>query len=62
MSKQTLLKTISWNVIATLSIVIGLRLYTGDWSLTGIMLFFSFIYFPIVYYLHEKVWSRKSKE
>jgi len=54
---RTILKTVTWRIIATITAVIVTYYYTHDWRLSlvagGVMAIFKTIF----YYIHERVWN-----
>lgn len=58
MRGKLLYKTVTWNIIAALSGIIGVRLHTGEWSATPLLIGMAVFYYPVAYYIHELVWKR----
>lgn len=54
---RSLLKAISWRIVATLTTVFLVILFSRDWTLGGIVGIFEFILKIIVYYVHERFWN-----
>jgi len=55
--KKTIFKTISWRIIATITTMILVFIFTGDLVVTLGIGFFDFLIKSIVYYVHERVWN-----
>ena len=49
--KRSILKTITWGIVATTDTILIARLLTGSWEF-GLL-----ISLVILYYLHERTWS-----
>lgn len=56
--KRTLVKTITFRVAATLSALIIVYAYTGDWRMAGIVGAIDAVSKSIIYYFHERIWTR----
>lgn len=54
--KESLLKTASWRVLATLITGIVVFIYTGEIKEAGIMTITAAIILTIAYYFHERFW------
>jgi len=55
---RTVLKTISWRIMATVDTIIISYLITGKISLALSIGFFEFITKLILYYIHERLWNK----
>jgi len=55
---RSLLKTTSWRVIATLTTVILVYIFTGNLSISLGVGSLEVITKTVLYYLHERAWSR----
>jgi uncharacterized membrane protein len=56
--KKSIVKTISWRVVATLTTMTLAYLFIGDVTIALEIGFFEVILKMIFYYVHERVWSR----
>ena len=56
--KRTLAKTITFRIIATITTVILVLTFTGDYALAGIIGVLDVISKLVIYYLHERVWHK----
>jgi len=57
---RTILKTITWRILATITALLVTYYYTKDWKLSltvGLVMAF---YKTILYYIHERVWNKIS--
>ena len=54
--KESLLKTASWRVLATLITGTVVFIYTGEIKEAGIMTTIAAVILTIVYYFHERFW------
>ncbi|MEM3627805.1 MAG: DUF2061 domain-containing protein [Candidatus Bathyarchaeia archaeon] len=55
---RSLVKAISWRIVATLTTIILVVIFSkGDWSLGGIVGISELILKTVVYYFHERVWN-----
>jgi len=55
--KRTIIKTISWRIIVTLTTMILVFIYTGNLVITLGIGLFDFLSKFIIYYAHERVWN-----
>ena len=56
--KRTLVKTITWRVIATLTTVLTIYFWTNDWSVALGSGLAANALKTILYYVHERAWNR----
>lgn len=56
--KRSITKTISWRVLATLTTMMLVFIFTGDLSLMVGVGFFEVILKMIIYYFHERTWDK----
>ncbi len=54
---RSLVKTLSWRIIATLVTFVGLGLLTGDWLLSTSMAVVINVVKMVLYYGHERLWE-----
>jgi uncharacterized membrane protein len=54
---RSLVKAISWRVVATLTTILLVVVFSSDWTLGGIVGISELITKTIVYYLHERFWN-----
>jgi len=57
LNKRTIMKTVSWRIIATLTTMILVFIYTGNLAITFGVGFFDFLSKFIIYYGHERIWN-----
>ncbi len=55
--KRTIIKTITWRIIATLTTVIVIYLWTGDLSVALGSGLVANAFKTIFYYIHERMWN-----
>jgi uncharacterized membrane protein len=58
--KRSVAKTITFRIIATITTMTLVVIFTGDWSLAGVVGILDLISKLIIYYFHERVWDRTS--
>ncbi|MEM3356208.1 MAG: DUF2061 domain-containing protein [Candidatus Bathyarchaeia archaeon] len=63
---RSIVKAISWRIVATLTTVFLVVIFSRDWTLGGVVGVSELILKTVVYYFHERVWNllnfgRKSK-
>ena len=56
--KRTIIKTITWRIIATLTTVIIIYLWTDNWSIAFGSGLVANALKTIFYYIHERIWNR----
>jgi len=54
---RSLLKSISWRVVATFTTIILVFLFTGNFALSASIGSVEFLMKMGIYYLHERVWN-----
>lgn len=55
--KRTIIKTITWRIIATLTTVLVIYLWTDNWSLALGSGLIANALKTIFYYIHERIWN-----
>ncbi len=55
--KRTMLKTITWRLIATLTTVLTIYFWTSDWSIALGSGLLANAMKTILYYIHERAWN-----
>lgn len=55
--KRTILKTITWRLIATLTTVLTIYFWTADWSIALGSGLLANALKTILYYIHERAWN-----
>lgn len=55
---RSILKSITWRILATLTTMILVFIFTGSFIISLGVGFFEVILKIIIYYLHERVWNR----
>ena len=53
---RTLIKTITWRIIATVASLIIAFLISNDWKVAGSIASIQVIIHTVLYYLHERIW------
>ena len=53
---RTLIKTITWRLIATVASLIIAFLISNDWKVAGSIASIQVIIHTVLYYLHERLW------
>lgn len=56
--KRTIIKTITWRIVATLTTVIVIYLWTRDLSVALGSGLIANAFKTIFYYIHERLWNR----
>jgi uncharacterized membrane protein len=54
---RSLIKAISWRIVATLTTIFLVVVFSKDWSLGTIVGITELIVKTVVYYVHERVWN-----
>jgi uncharacterized membrane protein len=54
---RSLVKAISWRIIATLTTILLVFIFTGNLILSGSIGFLELILKTLIYYIHERVWN-----
>jgi uncharacterized membrane protein len=60
MHKRSVVKALTWRMIATLTTMSLVFIFTGDLTLAGTVGFFDIALKLFFYYLHERAWNRLS--
>jgi len=55
---RTIVKAVSWRVIATLTTATIVFIFTREWTLTLGITFFEVLSKILFYYFHERIWNR----
>lgn len=55
--KRTIVKTITWRIIATLTTILTIYFWTNDWSLALGSGLVANALKTVFYYIHERVWN-----
>ncbi|MBZ9572361.1 DUF2061 domain-containing protein [Patescibacteria group bacterium] len=58
--RRSIIKSISWRFLATLTTMIIVFIFTGEILLSFGVGFFEVILKLILYYIHERLWNRTS--
>ena len=58
--KRTIIKTITWRIIATLTTVTVIYLWTGDLSVALGSGLVANAFKTVFYYTHERIWNRSN--
>lgn len=56
--KRTLAKTITFRIIATITTILIVLIFTKSLAIAGTVGILDFILKLVVYYLHERAWNR----
>jgi len=59
-NKRSLVKTISFRIVATIATMIIVLILTGNLVLMGIVAGIDLLSKSIIYYIHERVWDKIS--
>ena len=59
-NKRSLVKTISFRIVATIATMIIILILTGSLVLMGIVAGIDLLSKSIIYYIHERVWDKIS--
>ena len=54
---RSLFKAISWRIVATLTTILLVFVYTGNWVISGSVGLLELILKIVIYYVHERVWN-----
>ncbi|MEM3551558.1 MAG: DUF2061 domain-containing protein [Candidatus Bathyarchaeia archaeon] len=54
---RSLVKAISWRIVATLTTILLVFIFSRDWTLGGIVGISELIMKTVVYYFHERFWN-----
>jgi uncharacterized membrane protein len=57
---RSIAKTFTFRIIATITTMVLVLIFTGDLTLAGVVGVLDLISKLIIYYLHERVWNRIS--
>lgn len=55
---RTIVKSVSWRIVATLTTATIVYIFTRKWDLTLEITFFEVLCKIIFYYFHERIWNR----
>ncbi len=58
--KRTIAKTITFRIIATITTMILVLIFTGNWTLAGAVGALDLVSKLMIYYVHERVWNNLS--
>ena len=58
--KRTVVKSITWRVIATTTTIIAVYTYTNDWRIAATSGIVANVIKTALYYIHERLWNRSS--
>ncbi len=58
--KRSIIKAITWRIIATTAITIAAFFITGSWVWAGAIGMADLVVKLMLYYLHERVWNKIS--
>jgi len=54
---RSMAKAISWRIVATLTTILLVFMYTGDLVISGSVGVLEFVLKIIIYYVHERIWN-----
>ncbi len=54
---RSLIKAISWRIVATLTTILLVFAFTGNWELSGGVGLAELLVKIAVYYMHERIWN-----
>tara|TARA_B100000315_G_C14198120_1_gene416374 strand:+ start:225 stop:437 length:213 start_codon:yes stop_codon:yes gene_type:complete len=60
LKKRSILKTITFRIIATLTTMFLVLLFTKNYAIAGLVGLLEFISKLFIYYIHERVWCKIS--
>ena len=55
--KRSIMKSISWRITASMTTLILVYLFTGQWTVAGGVTLVEAIIKMAIYYVHERLWS-----
>lgn len=56
--KRSIVKSISWRVIATITTMVLVFIFTGSFALSLSIGFFEVVAKMVIYYFHERTWNK----
>ncbi len=56
--KRSIYKTITWRIIATLTTIIVIYIWTKSWSISLVAGIVANVLKTVFYYIHERLWNR----
>lgn len=56
--RRSLLKAITWRIIAIIVLLVLSYYFTGDWGATGLITTSFNAIQVLLYYFHERIWSK----
>jgi len=54
---RSVMKAISWRIVATLTTILLVWIFTGNIVISGSVGFLELILKTLIYYLHERLWN-----
>jgi uncharacterized membrane protein len=54
---RSLLKAFSWRIVATITTVFLVFIFTGNLVISGSVGIFELVLKTVIYYIHERVWN-----
>jgi adenylylsulfate kinase len=54
---RSLMKAISWRIVATVTTMLLVFAFTGNWVLSGGVGFTELLLKIAIYYIHERIWN-----
>ena len=54
---RSIAKAISWRIVATLTTIVLVVIFSKDWALGTIVGITEFLTKTVIYYVHERVWN-----
>ena len=54
---RSIAKAISWRIVATLTTILLVFIYTGDLVISGSVGVLELVLKIIIYYVHERIWN-----
>ena len=58
--KRSIIKTITFRIIATITTMALILIFTKDWGLAGLVGVLDLVSKLVIYYTHERVWGKIS--
>ncbi|MBU0958048.1 MAG: DUF2061 domain-containing protein [Nanoarchaeota archaeon] len=58
--KRTIVKTLTWRVVATVVVIFVTYYYTDSWGIALTAGFASAVIKTVLYYIHERLWNKSN--
>jgi len=60
-NKKSILKTISWRIITSITSMIIFYIFTGNVLMSLKIIMIGSIILTMIYYIHERIWNKYAK-